>query len=97
MLIISVGFPGGTSGKESTRNAGETGDVGSIPGSRRSPGGRNGTPLQYSYLENFIGRGTWQAAVHGAVGGVCKFLSSLSLQQKFEMADQCYSYVTAQF
>ena len=42
-------------------------------------------------------RGTWQATVHGAVGGMCNFLSSLSLQQKFEMADQCYSYVTAQF
>ena len=33
----------------------------------------------------------------GIVGGVCNFLSSVSLQQRFEMADQGYSFVTAQF
>ena len=48
-----------------TANAGDTGDVGSIPGSGRSPGGGNGTPLQYSCLENPMGRGVWWAAVHG--------------------------------
>ena len=32
-----------------------------------------------------------------SVGGVCSFLGSVSLQQRFEMADQCYSTVTAQF
>ena len=40
------------------------GDVGSIPGSRRSPGEGNGNPLHYSCLENFMDRGTWQATVH---------------------------------
>ena len=40
------------------------GDVGSIPGSRRSPGGENGNPLQCSCLENSIDRGAWQAMVH---------------------------------
>ena len=35
------------------------GDVGSIPGSGRHPGGGNGNPLQYSCLENFIDRGAW--------------------------------------
>ena len=45
----SVGFPGGSDGKESTYNAG---DPGSIPGSGRSPGEGNGYPLQYSGLEN---------------------------------------------
>ena len=41
------------------------GDLGSIPGSGISPGGRNGSPLQYSYLENSMDRGTWWATVHG--------------------------------
>ena len=40
-------------------------DVGLIPGSGRSPGGGHGNPLQYSYLEKPMDRGTWQAAVHG--------------------------------
>ena len=40
-------------------------DVGSIPGSGRSPGGGNGNPLPYSCLENSMDRGAWQAAVHG--------------------------------
>ena len=42
-------FPGGSEGKESACNAG---DVGSIPGLGRSPGGGHGNPLQYSCLEN---------------------------------------------
>ena len=50
------------SGKEPTCNAG---DVGSILGSGRSPGGGNGNPLQYSSLENPRERGPWWAAVHG--------------------------------
>ena len=41
-------------------NAGDARDVGSIPGLGRSPGGRHGYPLQYSYLENPIDRGAWQ-------------------------------------
>ena len=40
-----LGFPGGSEGEESSYNAG---DLGSIPGSGRSPGEGNGTPLQYS-------------------------------------------------
>jgi len=44
-----LGFPGGSDGKDSTCKAG---DLGSIPGLRRSPGGGNGYPLQYSFLEN---------------------------------------------
>ena len=38
-------------------SAGDARDVGSIPGSRRSPGGGHGNPLQYSYLENSTDRG----------------------------------------
>ena len=40
-------------------------DQGSIPGSGRSPGERNGNPLQYSCLENSMDRGAWQDTVHG--------------------------------
>ena len=39
--------------------------MGLIPGWRRSPGGGNGNPLQYSYLENSMDRGAWWATVHG--------------------------------
>ena len=39
----------------------------SIPGWERSPGGGHGNPLQYSCLENPIGRGAWQATVHGVL------------------------------
>ena len=41
------------------------GAVGSIPGLGRSPGVRNGNPLQYSCLENSMDRGTWWATVYG--------------------------------
>ena len=40
-------------------------DMSLIPGSGRSPGGGNGSPLQYSCLENSTNRGAWQATVHG--------------------------------
>ena len=48
-----MGFPGGSDGKESACNAG---DLGSISGLGRSPGGEHGNPLQYSYLENLHGQ-----------------------------------------
>ena len=56
------GFPDIPVVKES---ACSTGDPVSIPGSGRFPGEGNGNPLQYSYLENPMDRGTWQATVHG--------------------------------
>ena len=46
-------------------NAGGTRDTGLIPGLGRFPGGRNGNPLQYSYLENPMDRGAWWATVNG--------------------------------
>ena len=55
-------FPGGSDGKASVYNAG---DPGLIPGLGRSPGEGNGTPLQYSCLENPMDGETWQATVHG--------------------------------
>ena len=57
-VIINLGFPGGSNGKDSACNAG---DLGSIPGSGRSPGGRNGNTFQYSCLENPIDREAWWA------------------------------------
>ena len=40
-------------------NAGDVRDTGSISGLGRSPGGEHGNPLQYSCLENSMGRGAW--------------------------------------
>ena len=45
-------------------NAGDIRDIGSNPGLGRFPGEGNGNPLQSSFLENPIDRGTWQATVH---------------------------------
>ena len=47
-------------------NAGDVKETGSIPGSERFPGEGHGNPLQYSCLENAIGRGALQSTVHGA-------------------------------
>ena len=46
-------------------NAGDIREVGSIPGSGRSPGGEHGNPLQYSCLENPMDSGAWRDIVHG--------------------------------
>ena len=58
-------FPSDLVGKESACNAGDIGDVDSVPGWGRSPEEGNGNPLQYSCLENPKERGAWQATVHG--------------------------------
>ena len=61
-ILIAYGFSYSSDGKESACNAG---DLGSVPGSGRSPGEENGNPLQYSSLENSIDKGAWQATVYG--------------------------------
>ena len=53
--------------KNPPANAGEVRDVGLIPGSGRSPGGGNGSPLLYSCPENPMDGGTWPATVHAVV------------------------------
>ena len=63
--IYMYGLPCWLSGKELACNPGAAGDSGSIPGLRRSRGGGNDNPLQYSCLENPSDRGTWLATVHG--------------------------------
>ena len=59
--LFSCWFPGGLDSEVSAYNAG---NLGSIPGSGRSPEEGNGSPLQYSCLENPMDRGAWWA-VHG--------------------------------
>ena len=62
-LRNNQGLPRWHNGKESTCNAGDTTDVVSIPGLRRSPGVRNGNPLQCSCLKNPMVRVAWQSIV----------------------------------
>ena len=59
--IFKLAYTGGSEDKASACNAA---DLGSIPGLKRSPGGGNGNPLQYSCLENPMDRGAWRAIVH---------------------------------
>ena len=63
-LYCLKSFSGNTGVKTLPVNAGDTGDLGSIPGWGRSPGGGNGNPLQYFCLENPMDRGAWWSAVH---------------------------------
>ena len=60
--VKSVGFPGSSVAKKKKKknppaNVRDMGDIGSIPGLRRSPGGGNSNPLQYSCLDNPMDRG----------------------------------------
>ena len=59
--IVYMGFPGGSDGKEFACQCRRL----MISGSGRSPGEGNGNPLQYSCLENSMGRRAWQVTVHG--------------------------------
>ena len=62
LCCIAQGFPVGSVVKNTAANAR---DMGLIPGSGKSPGEGNGSPLRYSCLGNLINRGAWWAAVHG--------------------------------
>ena len=59
-----MGFPDGSTDKESVCNAGDAGDAGSIPGSERSTKEGNGYPLHNSCLEKSMDRGAWRPIVH---------------------------------
>ena len=75
MATCPLGFPCGFMVKNPSANSG---DVGSIAGSRRSPGEGNGNPFQYSSLGNLMDRGAWWAAVLA----VSKNQTRLSTQAK---------------
>ena len=62
-----MGFPGDTVVKNLPANAGDSGDMGLIPGSGRSPGGGSGNPFQCSRQESSMVRGAWQATVHRVI------------------------------
>ena len=64
-FLVRIGFPGGSVVKNPPANAGES-DL--SPGSERSPGERNGNPLQYYCLGKPMDRGAWPAIVHGVSG-----------------------------
>ena len=59
-----MGFPDGTSGKESAYQCRALRDVGPIPELQGAPGGGHGNPLQYSCLENPVDRGARQTTAH---------------------------------
>ena len=61
-ILVFLGFPGGSDGKESSCDAG---DLDLILRLGRSPGEGNDHPLHYSWLENSMDRGAWETTVHG--------------------------------
>ena len=75
-----MGFPGGSEVKASASNVG---DPGSIPGSGRSPGEGNGTPLQYSCLESPMDRGAWRATVHRVAKSRTRLSDFTSLHRSY--------------
>ena len=82
-----LGFPGGSEVKASACN---TGDLGSIPGSGRSPGEGYSNPLQYSCLVNPMDGGAWWATVHGVTKSQT-WLSDFSFTFTFLSTWETYS------
>ena len=79
-------------------NAGDARDMSSIPGSGRSPGVGNGTPLQYSCLGNPMDRGAWRVTVNGAI----KSQTRLSTHTHFKSGyivdmSYCFPFSSVQF
>ena len=66
--------------KNPPANAGDMRDTVSMPGSERSPGERNGNPLQCPCLENPMDRGDWQAMIHRVTKSLTQ-LNRLSIAQ----------------
>ena len=64
MSLHLLGFPGCTVVKNLSANTGDTRDKGLVPGLIRFLGVGNGSPFQYSFLENSMDRGVWQATTH---------------------------------
>ena len=83
------GFPGGSVGKESVYSAGDAGDMGSTPGSGRSPGEGHDNSLQYSSLKYPMDRGAWRATVHK----VAKSQTRMSTQARIYIYIYCAKYI----
>ena len=64
-VIYIYGFQGGAVVKTPPADSGDTKDMGSVPGSGRSPEVGHGNPVQYYCLENAMDRGAWKVIVHG--------------------------------
>ena len=79
----------GSSGKEFNCNTRDRGDLDSIPGLGRSPGGGNGNPHQYSCLENPMDWGSWWATVCGVV----KSQTRLNMHTRLISSDQLCSSI----
>ena len=90
-INIHVGFPGGSVVKNLPGSAGNRRDTGSIPGSGRSPGVGNGTPLQFSCLENPMDRGAWWAMVHEVAKSQARLkqFSTQASNQNSSCAQRC--------
>ena len=73
------GLPWWLNSEESACNVGASGDVGSIPGSGRSPGEGNGDPLQYSSLKNHVDIEAWRTTVHGVANSWTRLRAGLKL------------------
>ena len=82
-------FPRGSVGKESAWNAGNTGDLGSIPRSGRFSGVGNGNPLQHSCMENARDRGAWLATVRGVTKSRTR-LKQLSARSCISICILCF-------
>ena len=85
ILSKANGFPGGSEVKASACNVG---DLGSIPGSGRSPGEGKGNPFQYSCLENPMDGGAQRAMVHGFAKSQTR-LSNFTLMKLKSVSNNC--------
>ena len=79
-----------TSGSDGKGSACNTGDLGLIPGSGRTPGEGNGNPLQYSCLENSMDRGAWWFTVHGVTKSWTQ--QQLTISLSVELSPLCLSH-----
>ena len=89
-----MGFLAGSVVKNPPASAGDTRDVGSIPGLRRSSGEGNGYPLQYSCLGNPMDREAWWARVHRVTKNWTQMeqLSTHAVEKKINIHFQAFSF-----
>ena len=73
-------------------NAGDTGDMSSIPGLGRSPGVGKGDRFQYSCLRNPMDRGAWQATVYEVTeSDMTEHICTFIITQKWQQSNECFS------